>query len=167
MSTLHQLREGFGRAWDNLAEGWQDLRERASHALTRFNPTHSDDGLETHGEHVEHRASRWGLLAAEVHGNDDDLKVAVEVPGMDPDNFDIQVHGQTLLIRGEKRLAREGKRGQYYVLERAYGRFERAVPLPAEVDDARAKARYHHGVLTVTLPKVKSAKSANIKVQVG
>jgi HSP20 family protein len=51
------------------------------------------------------------------------------------------------------------------VLERAYGRFERAVPLPSPVDEENAKARYRKGVLTVTLPKAEHARTRRIQVE--
>ena len=68
--------------------------------------------------------------------------------------------GRYLTVRGEKRLQREERRGRYHVMECAYGGFERAVALPAEVDDGGARASYRRGVLQVVLPKVRSAKAA-------
>jgi HSP20 family protein len=52
-------------------------------------------------------------------------------------------------------------------VECAYGSFERAIPLPAEVDANKAKADYKRGVLKVELPKLKEEKSTSIKVKVG
>lgn len=65
MSTLSQIREGLSQAWDTLAEGWHDLRERATHALTRFHPRQQGE-LHKADEYILQHASRWGLLAAEV-----------------------------------------------------------------------------------------------------
>lgn len=64
------------------------------------------------------------------------------------------LEGDILVVRGEKKLSREETRGHYYVMERAYGRFDRAIKLPAPVDDITARARYRHGVLTVSLPNI-------------
>lgn len=49
-------------------------------------------------------------------------------------------------------------------MERAYGRFERAVPLPCAVDDERARDRYKSGVLQVSLPKREQRRRSRIAV---
>lgn len=66
MSTLNQIREGLGKAWDSLTVGWRELRDLAGDALTRFNPRTARGEVETAEERIVNRASRWGLLAAEV-----------------------------------------------------------------------------------------------------
>jgi HSP20 family protein len=60
--------------------------------------------------------------------------VSLEVPGMSSDDFHIDVVDEHLVVRGEKRLSSEEARGRFYVMERAYGSFERAMPLPAPVE---------------------------------
>lgn len=161
MSTLEQIRHGLSRTWDSLAEGWQQLRDRTAQALTRFSPVRHGSGLETAEEQVAAGASRWGLLAAEVQENADAVVVRLEVPGMEREQFDISViDGRYLAVRGEKRVQREERRGRYHVMECAYGSFERAVALPAEVDDSRARASYHRGVLRIELPKLRGAATS-------
>lgn len=165
MSTLQQLKQGLGRFWDNLSEGWQQLQQRAGHALTRFQPGTKRGELQTHEEQVEQQASRWGLLAAELQEDEDNVSVRLEAPGLDREHLDISVIDNHLVIRGEKHVQREQTQGRYHIMECAYGRFERALPLPAEVDDSGARARYRDGILTVTLPKVPQARTRRIEVQ--
>lgn len=168
MSTLQQLREGLERTWDSLAEGWNHLRSRASQALTRFQPGDRDGRVETADEQFLRHSARWGLLAAELQETGDQVLIKLEAPGMNADAFDIRIHnGNVAVIRGEKRVQREQRDGRYHLIECAYGRFERAIPLPAEVDESRARARYHHGVLHLTLPKSKSAAARRIEVSGG
>lgn len=164
MSTLEQLRSGFGRAWETLTEGWQHLRERAAEALTRFRPAEGG-ALETAEEQAVRRAARWGLLAAEVSEEPDRIVVRLEAPGMEPEDFDVSVEDGYLVIRGEKRFRHVSRAGRYHVMECAYGRFERALALPAPVDMARARARYRRGVLTVELPKTHEARARRIEVR--
>jgi HSP20 family protein len=165
MSTLDQLRQGLSRAWDSMAEGWSYLRERASHALTQFTPVRGGGELETTDEHVMRNAALWGLLPAEVVETGDEIVVRLELPGMERDDFDIDVVHNVVVVRGEKRLQREQSGGRYYMLECAYGRFERAVPLPVAVDQSRARASYRNGVLRIALPKVAMARARRIPVQ--
>jgi HSP20 family protein len=161
MSTLHQIRQGLSRAWDTITEGWRELREMAAESLTRFHPTSTDASS---GSLPARRSMRWGLLAAEVTDDDNDVLVKLEVPGMEANDFEIEVVGDVLVVRGEKRVSRADRHGDYYVSERAYGRFERAIQMPTSVDEAAAKARYEAGVLTVRLPKVQPRRHARITV---
>lgn len=161
MSTLSQIREGLSRAWDSITEGWRELREMAAEALTRFHPVPSSED----GAPPQRRSVRWGLLAAEVADDGEDVVVKLEVPGMNAEDFDLEVVGDVLVIRGEKRVSWDNRAGDFYVSERAYGRFERAVQLPAAVDEASAKARYDSGVLTVRLPKVERQRRSRITIQ--
>ena len=149
MSTLEEIRSGLERAWDNVADGWRDLTERAGQALTRFTPKHPTQALESAEDQTARAGARWGLLAAEVRDVGDALEVRLEAPGMEAGDFALEVQGSSLVVRGEKRVEREEKRGHYHLMERAYGTFQRAIRLPVDVDDAKAVARYDKGVLEV------------------
>lgn len=165
MSAFDRLSGNFNRAWDHLAQGWQQLIERAGTALTRFSPSGRREALETREERLLRESSRWGVLAADVRETDNDIHIRLEIPGMEADQFDIQVSDSILYVRGEKRLQRESQDGRFHVYECAYGSFERAIPLPAEVDDSAAKARYRRGVLDIALPKTRRAKHQRIEVK--
>lgn len=168
MSTLQQLREGLSEAWDTLMEGWQRLYRRAAGAITRFTPTGKEEQGETRqeGQEIVARSSGWGLLAAEVFDDDDKVVVHLEAPGMDKNDFALQVRDDYLVVRGNKRFHRERSEGRYHVMECAYGRFERAVPLPDEVETDGAKATYDHGVLRVELPKSATRRRRSITIDV-
>jgi HSP20 family protein len=164
MEALEQVRNGLNRAWDTLSEGWRELGDRAADALTRFHLPVGRGGVETRDEQVARNAARWGFLAAEISNADDSIEVTLEVPGMEPADLDIQVKDDVLVIRGEKRLSREQQHGQYHLMQRAYGQFERVLRLPAQVDDSKAKARYKRGVLHVSLPKSGASRRKRIPV---
>lgn len=164
MSTLHQLTDGFSRAWDSITEGWRELVDRAGEALTRFQPGHGNQELQTREEAAAYRGARWGVLAAEVKFDDQHVQVALEVPGMHADGFDISVVDDVLVVRGEKKVERESAAGRYHIMERAYGAFERAIRLPVAVDESGAKARYRRGVLNIKLPRSESTKTRRIEV---
>ena len=165
MSTLHQLKHGLERAMDSVAEGWRQLLDRASDALTRFTPVSRGGELETSEDQVTRHGARWGLLAAQVRESTDEILVRLEAPGMEPDQFDIGVEDDYLVVRGEKRVQHERQEGRYHLMECAYGAFERAIPLPVPVDEQAARARYRHGVLQITLPKAATHRSRRIDVR--
>lgn len=167
MSTLHQLREGLNEAWDTLVDGWQRLYRRAAGAITRFTPgkkaREDEQGV---GQEIAVRSAGWGVLAAEVFDDDDQIVVRLEAPGLDKSDFDLEVLDNYLVVRGEKQIERERTEGRYHVTECAYGRFERAIPLPQEVDSGKARANYKNGVLRIELPKVASRRRRTITVDV-
>ena len=163
MSTLQQLREDFGRSWDNIMEGWRHLSERASGALTRFMPVRRSEAQDKNSP-IAGQNTRWGLMAAEVFDDNENVVVKLEVPGMEPEDFDIQISSDVLIVRGEKKFQREKKEGNYHLMECAYGRFERAIPLPSEVDEAKAEANYKHGLLKISLPKTGQKTRRRISV---
>jgi HSP20 family protein len=82
------------------------------------------------------------------------LRISAELPGMDREDVEIVVEGDVLVLRGEKHLESQTEEQGCYRLERAFGRFERVIPLPDGVDVDRAEARFDKAVLTIRLPKV-------------
>jgi HSP20 family protein len=154
MSTLQQIRQDVTQAWDRVVDGWGQLFRRAAGALTRFTPgAHKRDVDEDSRSEIATRGSGWGLLAAEVFDDDDRVVVRLEAPGLDKSDFDLQVVDNYLVVRGEKSIASERTEGRYHIQECAFGRFERAIALPDEVDTGKATAEYKKGVLRVELPK--------------
>lgn len=165
MSTLEQLREGIGQAWNHRAEGWHHLYDRASRALTKFTPVRREGELDSVDDYVVREGARWALLAAEVLENDNQIVVKLEAPGLNANEFDIRVVNDMPIVSGERHVEREQTRGRFHLMECAYGSFERTVPLPAGVDEAGAQAKYRNGVLRITLPKTKSRSQQRIKVE--
>ena len=165
MSTLSQLRDRLSTTWESIAEGWEQLRRRASQALTRFNPVTRRQDMQTAEEQDMLRASRWGLLAADLWLDDDQVIVTLEVPGMKKEDFDVVVSDGFLVVRGTKHIRRERSEGRYYSLECAYGEFERAIALPVEVDESRAVANYRDGVLRIRLPRHPRHRTRRITVE--
>lgn len=157
---LESLKEGVGSLWDNLAEGWRHLTQSAAGALTRFRAGEKTDlPAKAEVDDVSYLPSRgWAMLGGDVFEDDQRLVVRLEVPGMEKQDIDIQVEDDVLVISGEKRFERESTDGRWRVMQRAYGSFRRAVPLPVPVLADEAAASYRNGVLRVELPKAAPAK---------
>jgi HSP20 family protein len=101
------------------------------------------------------RAMTWPHV--ELSETDRELRVSVELPGMNERDVELTVDDGVLTIRGEKRSETDDKDRGYS--ERFYGRFERRVALPSNVDEGKAEASFRDGVLMVTLPKSAEAES--------
>lgn len=98
---------------------------------------------------------------AEVH-------VTAELPGMAEQDIHVELLDDVLKIRGEKKDERETKEHQFHRVERSFGMFERAVPLPAKVQREGVSATFKQGVLTVVLPKAQpTASQQKIEVKAG
>ncbi len=102
----------------------------------------------------------------DVYETDDSINIELEVPGMDKKDFKVQVENGVLRICGEKKLEREKSDRNYYVVERSYGKFERAIRLPDYVDADKIKAKYENGVLTLSIPKKEEKKVKVIDVEI-
>lgn len=94
------------------------------------------------------------------------LRVALEVPGVDASDIDVEVQDGMLSVSGEKRQEETSEEEGCYRTERSYGYFQRSIPLPSDVDAAKAEAKFDKGVLRIKLPKSERAKQQTIKVAV-
>lgn len=112
-------------------------------------------------------ASSSSPLALDIREEGDDYVVTAPVPGMQPDDVDITVLGDSLRIRGERREERkqQGENSRWLVREQRYGTFERSVRLPSTVRADDANAEFKDGVLTITLPKSEETKERRIQVR--
>jgi len=109
--------------------------------------------------------AEW-LPAVDIAETKNEIVVNVEIPGMDPKEFDISLSEGTLTIRGEKKQDRLEKEENYHLTERRYGTLSRSISLPQEVESDKINKSYKKGVLTVTLPKSEGAKRKEIKIKV-
>lgn len=95
-----------------------------------------------------------------------EIKVTAELPGLALDDIQIELRDNALTISGEKKKEHGGEEGGRAYVERSYGRFERTIPLAAEVDADRVEAKFKDGVLAVTLPKNEKAKDKTRRIPV-
>ena len=144
---MEPLKNLIERAWESLTEGWRELLTRSAGALTHFGA----EGAEI--EETSRGFPQWSLLAAETWETAKSVVIRVEIPGMNEGDLAIDVDGNVLRIRGEKRSGAAQQRRRYHLMERAYGHFERRIPLRHGVDAERAELSYRDGVLTAILPK--------------
>jgi HSP20 family protein len=92
----------------------------------------------------------------EVNETDSELKVSVELPGLDEKDVEVELTNGVLVIKGEKKMESEDK--DRWFSERYYGRFERRIAID-DVEADKVSALFKNGVLTVTLPKTASARN--------
>jgi HSP20 family protein len=101
----------------------------------------------------------------DIYDADDALVLTAELPGVFKDDVSIEIHNNTLILRGERKPAADMHQDRSYRVERAYGPFQRSFVLPTTVDQEHVQATYHDGVLELRLPKSEAAKPKRIAIQ--
>jgi HSP20 family protein len=103
----------------------------------------------------------------EVSETEHEIEVSASLPGVSPDDIDVTVHDDVLMIKAEHRREAEDKQKNYYRRELEYGMMQRAISLPARIEAERAEATYENGMLKLRLPKAESERRKQIKVTGG
>jgi HSP20 family protein len=136
--TLAKLSERMPSVFDDFFKPWNELY---------------DGGL-------------WGktmnIPAVNITEQKDDYEVALAVPGMKKDDFNIDVDGNMLTISSQKEEKKEEKEARFTRKEYSFSSFERSFTLPDEVNKEKIEARYENGILKLVLPKKEEAKKLAI-----
>jgi len=104
----------------------------------------------------------------DVKSKGDDLVVRAELPGINPDEVDIEVTDGVLTIKGERKAEEEREDEGWLIRESSYGAFERSMVLPEGVDPGSISAEYTDGILEVHVPKaLEAARPKTTKVSIG
>ncbi|WP_374466829.1 Hsp20/alpha crystallin family protein [Ferrovibrio sp.] len=106
-------------------------------------------------------------LRIDVKETDQGLEVSAELPGVDEKDIAVELHDDVLTIKGEKKLEKDEKQKDFHVMERAYGMFQRVIPLPFAPNPDQVKAQFTKGVLKVVLirPPEAAVKTKKIAVE--
>lgn len=103
----------------------------------------------------------------DVQDRDDQVLITAEMPGVKKDDLEISLGDSTVTLRGRRHEEEEeeGEEGQFQRREILHAEFSRTLPLPAEVNADKARARLEDGMLTLTLPKAEGSKRRTITVE--
>jgi len=133
----------------------QDRMNQVFEELTQDRTCHAD------GQAPDPEGSDW-VPAADVDEQEKEYVVAVDLPGIDRPQLEIELEKEKILVRGMRSIdKRETRRG-----ERPAGRFLRRFDVPPNVDQAAITADYKDGVLMVRLPKRDQEKVARVQIQI-
>lgn len=103
----------------------------------------------------------------EVAESDDEIEVKAALPGLKPEDVEINVSNGVLTIKGEHKEEDEEKKRGYYRREIHYGVLHRSVSLPSDVDVDKAVAKFDNGMLRLKLPKAEVLRPRQIKISEG
>lgn len=101
---------------------------------------------------------KWGV---EMEEKDDCILIRAEAPGFEAGDFDLQVSGNRLTLKAAHKVDKKEKKSEYHESRECY----ESMLLPTGIDMEKIDARYHSGVLTLTIPKTADYKSKKIAVK--
>ncbi len=104
--------------------------------------------------------------AVDVSESESEIVLHAELPGMNKADIDIQLHGDTLTLRGERRMQSARRDENFHRIERQYGAWQRTFQIEAPIEAAQITAAYEEGVLTVRLPKRAAIQPRAIAIEV-
>lgn len=180
--TLVELREDIQRALERWLPKWRIPKSGVEHLPVRWREAVEHLQGELH-DAIERWVPRWRDAAEteerwlpsvftgagpliEIEEAEDRVVIWAELPGLDKNDFTVEVAHKRVVLKGEKKRATEDRQEGYYYAERSYGAFARVIPLPCEVEREKAQAKYKNGVLRIALPKTTRAKAARVRVRV-
>ena len=108
----------------------------------------------------------YGNLALDLYENEDEFMIEAAVPGINPEDLDINITDNVLTIQGEftQEEAEEDKR--WHLRERHFGSFTRRVRFPVQVNAEDVSAEYTNGILKLTVAKAEEVKPKRIAIKV-
>ena len=149
--------------WDPF----QDLRS-AQDEMTQMSPMLAHAlGLHARQQGNDRAMTTAWSPALDISERKDAYLVAVELPGVEPDDFQITMEDGLLTIQGEREFAQESSEQQFHRVERRYGAFRRSITLPAQVQADQIEASFDNGVLEIMVPKAEEATPKRIQVRPG
>ncbi|HEX6972622.1 MAG TPA: Hsp20/alpha crystallin family protein [Limnochordia bacterium] len=134
-------------------EPWESMRQWAE----RFNRLLPDSLLRGDGRQWQPRV--------DIAETDTEVIVRADLPGVEPENIDVRVQGQSLTLKGEVEQTTESEERGYHQIERRWGSFFRQLSLPAPVDPDSAQASYRNGVLEIRMQKERRAVGRRLEIQ--
>lgn len=107
------------------------------------------------------------MPSADMKESETEYKLTAELPGLAETDVELSVQNGNLVIKGEKTAEQKEDKENYHMSERRYGAFNRSFRLPGDVDEAKIKAAFDKGVLSVTLPKSKNGGHQSRTIKIG
>jgi HSP20 family protein len=105
------------------------------------------------------------IPTVEISHQDGKYHILAELPGLSPNEVRVEVDEDAVILQGERQVEREANEGGIRRSERQFGMFYRRIPLPEGADPEQAKAKFHDGILEITMP-APNKQTARRQIQV-
>ena len=136
------------------------MRLRVWEPFRRVAPFYADfDKLANEAEGTWHPS-------VDISENENAFVLKAELPGVNREDINIDINNKTLTLKGEKKHERDEEKDNVHMTERAYGSFQRSMPIPDRVDAEKISARFDKGVLKVVMPKKAESVAPSRKIDI-
>jgi HSP20 family protein len=152
MANTPDLWRNFDRPFSGFGP-WRPLLKQLDDFFNEAMDTRMEEG------------GRMMIPQCDLEESDNHYLLSFDMPGLEKENIDIEMQGNQLVVTGERRQEQERGEGRSRMLERRYGRYQRAITLPENVKMDGIEAEYVNGVLKVAVPK--SGESGRQKIKIG
>ena len=105
-------------------------------------------------------------VSIDVSETEDTLVIRAKLPGVNPEDMNISITGDTLIIKGETREETIETTARYHRIESRAGSFSRTIPLPCRVKVDETKAVFKEGILKITMPKSEPDKACGVRIEI-
>jgi HSP20 family protein len=106
------------------------------------------------------------IPAAEIEETEQALHLKLEVPGLEPQELNVEANADAVSISGERKSENRTEENGMVRSEFRYGKFQRVIPLPTRIQNNNVQAEYKDGILHLTLPKTEEEKNKIVKVTI-
>jgi len=107
------------------------------------------------------------IPTAEMQETAEQIKLKVEVPGLDAKDLDVKVTAEAVAISGERKSETKSEDKGMHRSEFRYGRFQRIIPLPTRIQNDKVQAEFKNGILCLTMPKAEEEKNKIVTISLG
>ena len=107
----------------------------------------------------------WKQPSYDLIETEKEIVLKAEMPGVDPNNLEIDITDNILTIEGETKQETVSQEESYHRIERRYGSFSRSIPIPQRIVLSKVKATYKKGILTIVMPKFSGEEKRGVKVR--
>ncbi len=115
---------------------------------------------------IQQSALAGWIPKADISETEKEIRIKMNLPGVDSDDVNIEIDDNTLMISGSTQEEKEEKGEHWYRSEREYGEFRRIFELPTGADVEQVSAKAKNGVLRITIPKKPEAQTKKISVDI-
>jgi HSP20 family protein len=113
---------------------------------------------------VGQKIADWFAPRSDAAMTRDAYVITMELPGVQPNNIDVSLQDNMLVITGDKQTEHEESDRSYFFSEREFGVFQRAFRIPADAQPAAIEADFKNGLLTIKIPKLAAIAGPSKKV---
>jgi HSP20 family protein len=124
-----------------------------------------DNGRQQTRPSTENAVLRSWAPSVDILEDNNEIVVTADVPGIKQEDIDIELTGETLTIKGERKFEDTARKDSYVRVERSYGAFQRSFTIGVPVQQQAVTANYKDGILEVRLPKSEEIKPKKVQIK--